>query len=93
MSWRRMTISRNSRTEVSYPPNPNPFCTFNFTKASPNLIVLLIFTAWNDGEETGDSTIQWADDWDDEVEGEDDFAKRLRAEIVAHHATQQGKGK
>lgn len=32
----------------------------------------------------GEEDLEWEDNWDDEVEGEDDFSKRLRAELVAN---------
>lgn len=40
--------------------------------------------AWNDIERSGEEDVEWEDNWDDEVEGEDDFAKRLRAELAAN---------
>lgn len=36
----------------------------------------------NDGGGLDD--VEWEDNWDDEVEGENEFAKRLRAELEKH---------
>lgn len=41
---------------------------------------------WVDNDRTGEENVEWEDNWDDEVEGEDDFAKKLRAEIEACRA-------
>lgn len=38
---------------------------------------------WDDNDRTGEENMEWEDNWDDEVEGEDDFSKRLRAELAA----------
>lgn len=38
---------------------------------------------WDENDRAGEENMEWEDNWDDEVEGEDDFSKRLRAELAA----------
>lgn len=45
---------------------------------------ILRLIAWDDSERMGEEDLEWEDNWDDEVEGEDDFSKRLRAELAAN---------
>lgn len=38
---------------------------------------------WDENAPTADEQLEWEDNWDDE-EDDDDFAKRLRAELAAN---------
>lgn len=45
--------------------------------------------AWDDNVAAVDENLEWEDNWDDEVEGEDDFSKRLRAELAVAEQEQE----
>lgn len=44
---------------------------------------------YDENDQTGEEQAEWEDNWDDEVEGEDDYAKRLRAELEAQSKKMQ----
>lgn len=48
------------------------------------LIRLLNFLVGDNDDGPGYEKVEWEDNWDDEVEGENDFVKRLRAELEKH---------
>ena len=40
---------------------------------------------WDEAAQTADEQLEWEDNWDDE-EDDDDFAKRLRAELEKYNS-------
>ncbi|PXF49249.1 hypothetical protein BWQ96_01038 [Gracilariopsis chorda] len=44
---------------------------------------------YNDNHTAVDDNVEWEDNWDDEVEGEDDFSRRLRAELEAQKSAKE----
>ena len=54
--------------------------THSFFTAS-DILYCLRFSEYDDNDLNDEEELEWDDNWDDEVEGEDDFTKRLRKEL------------
>lgn len=86
---------KNSKTEVRFyflfHPSITPSlihfpCTHLFLRIAPDPIrsaPRFPPPEYDDNELAAHENVEWEDNWDDEVEGEDDFSRRLRAQLEA----------